>query len=491
MQLWFPFLTLIAAILGGFLVEGMTRPFVPGVSSVRRYILDTLLTGAQYGMWLGLCGTPVLAALLTTAITGCLVKGSNIKLAILGEPLLFSDVVAARSFLQHPKFYLFSIPLGSRILIVGGMVLLPVLLVTCSTLSPRPHMVGLACLLICLLALRAIPARQWAPVPDAARDITRLGLPGMLFLYWRRWREEIAMQPAAAPAVATKQQAIEDVVIVVQCESFANPADLFAASSPAPIRLPTLPSLSRAQSMASQWGTLAVSGFGAYTMRTEYGVLFGRNEDTLGFRAYDPFLTADRDTATALPAIMKQAGYDCLFVHPHDLRFYGRDQLMPLCGFDHLIGEESFSHTPRPDMPYTEDMAMAQHIGQLAENASGPTFIYAVTMENHGPWPARPPEGARGALGHYCRHVQNSDRMLGTLLDMMADTGKKGLLVFFGDHRPSIPGLVMPTAERGTPYVVVPFGQQEDLAVQTAPQTLTPAQLHHLILRGTVRKVAT
>ncbi|MBL7237555.1 MAG: LTA synthase family protein [Komagataeibacter hansenii] len=484
MQLWFPFVTLGATVISGFLVESMARPCISGFPPLRRCLLNALLTGAQYGAWLALCGTPVLAAVLTTALTLCLVIGSNIKLSILGEPMLFCDVVAARSFLQHPKFYLFSIPLSGRIAVVGGMIALPVMLVVFFTPALLPHIAG-GCLLIAgMLGLWAIPATRWVPTPDAQHDIGRLGLPGSLFLYWRCWRHEIAMQPEAAPPVTPSGKPAYDIVIVIQCESFARPGDLMAQQAHDPARIPVLPALARAETMASHWGTLHVSGFGAYTMRTEYGVLFGQEESMLGFRAYDPFLTAGRDTALSLPAIMGKAGYDCTFVHPHDLRFYARAQLMPACGFSHIVGEKAFPHTARPGMPYVEDMALAQEIGAVAAKAKGPAFIYAVTMENHGPWPATGPNGPQTAFDHYLRHLRNSDRMLGMLTDMLSQMGKKGLLVFFGDHRPSIPGMIIPTPQRGTPYVVIPVGTGTPAAPMK--QDLTPAQLHHLILRNTL-----
>jgi hypothetical protein len=56
--------------------------------------------------------------------------------------------------------------------------------------------------------------------------------------------------------------------------------------------------------------------------------------------------------------------------------------------------------------------------------------------------------------------------------------------VFFGDHRPSIPGVTTPAGDRDTPYVIVRFsagGGTVGRAVQ--PVDLTPDQLHHAILQ--------
>jgi hypothetical protein len=104
-----------------------------------------------------------------------------------------------------------------------------------------------------------------------------------------------------------------------------------------------LPGLARARADAWQWGNLNVSGFGAYTMRTEYGLIFGRDEEELGFRRYDPFLTATREVAHALPARLAVRGWRSLFLHPHDLRFYNRHRIMPAAGFAEMVGEEHFA----------------------------------------------------------------------------------------------------------------------------------------------------
>jgi hypothetical protein len=232
-----------------------------------------------------------------------------------------------------------------------------------------------------------------------------------------------------------------------------------------------------------QWGQLEDSCFGAYTMRTEYGVLFGRSEASLGFRRYDPFLTALGEASYALPARLKAAGWRSLFAHPHDLRFYGRDRIMPAGGFAELIGEARFTPPRANEGRYVTDAAVAERIVALATAATGPTLIYAVTIENHGPWAPDTSSEASAVSQGYLRLVRNSDAMLTTLLDGLATVGRPSLLVFFGDHRPSIPGVVSPGGPRHTPYVMVRLdGVSEVVPGDNRRVDLTPAELHHVIL---------
>jgi phosphoglycerol transferase MdoB-like AlkP superfamily enzyme len=323
-----------------------------------------------------------------------------------------------------------------------------------------------------------------APTPDAEADVRRHGLLPMLLIYWLRWRDSRDPPPCDGIDVQPLAQAPE-LVVVVQCESFADPAELFADPRLA------LPGLAAARNSAVQWGRLEVSGFGAYTMRTEYGVLFGRSEAALGFRRYDPFLTALGETSYALPARLKGAGWRSLFAHPHDLRFYGRDRIMPAGGFAELIGEQRFMPPVAHEGRYVTDAAVAGEIAALAAAATGPTLIYAVTIENHGPW-ALDASSQDGALSHaYLRLVRNSDAMLTTLLDRLAALGRSSLLVFFGDHRPSIPGIVTPGGPRHTPYVMVRLDEAGEIVPGDNRRVdLTPAGLHHAIL-GAVLGVGT
>ena len=265
------------------------------------------------------------------------------------------------------------------------------------------------------------------------------------------------------------------LVIVVQCESFADPVDLFGDPALA------LPGLTAARAAAWAQGGLMVSGFGAYTMRAEYGLIFGRDEPELGFRRFNPYLTAGRETSHALPGRLARTGWTSLFIHPHDLRFYGRDRLMPAAGFAELVGPEAFA--PPADGRYVTDAAVADVILARAAAATGPCFIHAVTIENHGPWPVDQRTGRGEVSSAYLALVRRGDAMLARLMAGVAALRRPAVLVFYGDHRPSIPGAVPPGGDRDTPYVVLRFGADgHPLPGEAGPRDRTPAQLHHALV---------
>ena len=170
-----------------------------------------------------------------------------------------------------------------------------------------------------------------------------------------------------------------------------------------------------------------------------------------------------------------------MFVHPFHRDFFDRARVFGRLGFDHLVMEEDFSDAPRVG-PYVGDVAVAERI--LAEVASGAgrTFLFSVTMENHGPWKPGRLAGIDAPLAQYLHHVANTGAAIERLIDGLA--GRRATLCVFGDHAPSLPDL--PPQASGpatTDYALFRFGRDGG----TAPGRvdLTAAQLG-CVLRAAV-----
>lgn len=453
---------------------------MPGGRSIAGIWLLSIMMAALFGLFLTCCGNVAVSAGLALGLLTLLVVASNAKHAMLGEPLLFSDLALIGAIFSHPQFYLSAVQIWQRIVAALVAIVLFTLLAWLFVPAVQMHLIGLgivfAALAILALSLKSPPIRQLARTPDAYADVMRHGLVPVLLLYWIRWKE--SRDPPPCPDLPRVPRAeAPELVIIVQCESFADPAELFADPRLA------LPGLTAARADAWQCGRLLVSGFGAYTMRTEYGVLFGIDEEALGFRRYDPFLTALGEASYALPSRLMAAGdWRSLFVHPHDMRFYGRDRIMPAGGFAELVGEDRFAPPAPGEGRYVTDAAMTEEIVALAAEATGRSLIYAVTIENHGPWA---PDGHPGGdlQQSYMRLVRKGDAMLSTLTERLGTLGRPALLVFFGDHRPSIPGATAPGGDRHTPYVMVRLDSSGRIFPgEKREADLTPAGLHHAIL---------
>jgi hypothetical protein len=410
------------------------------------------------------------STVLTVALLGILVLASNSKYAMLGEPLLFSDLALVGAIFRHPQFYLSAVPMWQRVGVTIAVAALMAVLAWLFVADVVAHAMGLAIALISLsvlaFTLRTASFANLARSPRHDIDVRKLGLTPTLMLYWLRWRATRDPMPCPPVARAAPQDAPK-LLVVIQCESFADPVELFGNQARA------LPELSAACANAWQYGALQVSGFGAYTMRTEYGVLFGREEGALGFRRYDPFLTALGESSYALPAQLGQ-GWRSLFI---------RDAIMPAAGFSELVGEDRFAAPTAEQGRYVTDAALTDEILRLARTSMQPTLLYAVTIENHGPWAPDARSGTDDLVGSYTRLAQKSDAMLGRLIAELATMGRSATLVFFGDHRPSIPGATDPGGDKHTPYVIVRIDRQgRFVRGENRRQNVTPAGLHHAML---------
>nr|WP_276556544.1 LTA synthase family protein [Gluconobacter cerinus] len=310
--------------------------------------------------------------------------------------------------------------------------------------------------------------------PDLKADIVRCGLLPVLFIYTLRWRATPSPAPAQPLPAREPDTDPAPFLIIVQCESFADPKDLVPNHPLAPLH-----NFERLKKNSDYYGALSVSGFGAYTMRTEYAVLCGRSEEELGFRAFDPFLTAQDEHTFGLPNRLAALYEKRLFVHPHDLRFYGRDCLMPALGFTKLVGPDDFTDAETAG-PYISDKAIGDYLHDRIVSAEKPELIYVVTMENHGPWDAGRLD-APDALTAWERHARNGDALLGSLDRTLRDCGRPAHLIFFGDHRPSIPGYVTPSKMRSTPFISLSYNTHETDAFPSV-SNIIPAELHNLIL---------
>lgn len=473
-------------LVAGLLIFDAFAAPRPSVGVIPRSAAGTgvllLAGGVMFGGLLGLTGAWLASAIVVVILAGAVTLISNIKRTVLGEPLVFSDFALIGAVFKHPQFYVSALHRWQIAVLAAGAMLLLTVIAGLTTAAVAGRFVGLslagAAAVSLMIWLRQDRWKELEIAPDAERDVLRHGLTAVLLVHWRRWRRLSDPPPCEVPCIASTDG---HLLIIVQCESFTDSAELFAEPALA------LPGLEAARAISLKSGGLQVSGFGAYTMRTEYGVIFGRSEDQLGLRRFDPFLTAKGEASWALPHRLSPDHWTSIFVHPHDLRFYGREELMPCAGFNDLIGEDSFASSPRDDGRYVADSAVSDKIFEIAAQAPGATMIYAVTIANHGPWPSAKPEGEVRNGGQYLELLRRSDAMLSRLITELPTLGRPVTLCFFGDHRPSIPNVSEPGQARHTPYIIASFEPDgTPITSDMKDEDLTPAQLHHAIL-DTVR----
>jgi phosphoglycerol transferase MdoB-like AlkP superfamily enzyme len=311
--------------------------------------------------------------------------------------------------------------------------------------------------------------------PRPNDDVARIGLLASLLAYtvaWRLERPSVLRQPCATQF---SLPAVYDAILVVQAESFVDLRRLGEAD----IRLPAF---DRLRQSAISAGLIEVASEGAYTLRPESSLITGWGFGEQGFDRFHPYLRPRRFAASALPRLLADAGWDTLFVHPHDGRFFRRRQAMAAFGFDRFADERSFAGARRVG-PYVCDHAVGEFlIGELAASAARqhPLFAYVVTMEAHDPYgPGRLPDPC-DPIQQYIHHIENADRMLAQLADALARNEQRVLLVFFGDHVPFLPSFADPFSDTRTDYFVVELGKTATRN-RVDIEVTRPEHLHALI----------
>lgn len=439
--------------------------------------------------WLGVWDRPILAAFACVVTLAVMSAISVMKRRLVDEPVVFSDFALLRLVVRHPDLYYTGFMAKPPFL--GGAIVFVAAVATWLWAEPA-LLSGWAALALvaCVLAFITIvwwaaglprPARllaRWVPEPAVETHAGRWGLLLTVVAYALRWRGQARDAPVAGtdlPAGLTEARSLApDRVVVVQLESFLDPPRLWVGQ-------PGLPGLARARDLALHHGPLGVPAHGAFTMRSEYAVLTGCSRAELGFRYLDPYLSTRDRAPPTLASRLAARGFTTVFLHPFRAGFFDRVRVVPRLGFARSLYEADFAGAERFG-PYVSDAALAARVLEEAGRTGGPTLVFAVTMENHGPWSA-------GRLAHepdptrqYRLHLANADRAITTLIDRLSSHPERTLLCLFGDHPPILPGIVA-AAQPETDYAVLLLGGGAPPTRSTAARPLAAHELGRLLAR--------
>ncbi len=302
----------------------------------------------------------------------------------------------------------------------------------------------------------------WLEPWSATATATHSGLVSSLLLYKMQYAQsQQKVDPAAAQKLINQSgqalqqhlQAVPDShseapdIVVVQSESFFDPSIVKGYE-----HSDFTPNLRRLAA-GGESGSLHVPTYGGGTIRTEFEMLTGLSLRYFGDMQF-PYLQMNGKVVPGLVRSLRAHGYRTIAVHGNDPGFWNRSTAFKALGFDSFVSQSSFPANAPMDGKYMADRAMTDEIMSQLKDAGPPQFVFAISLEAHGPYDDSPgiDEAARDAIPvpadvsgkaklevqNYLYHMQHADAELGRLAQLLAQRSRPTLLLFYGDHLPAL-----------------------------------------------------
>ncbi|WP_337759290.1 LTA synthase family protein [Anaerotignum faecicola] len=434
------------------------------------FLLGMLLIYLFFGAMVCLWKHVPLAALLTGLIFTIMPTVDFLKTEILKEHFLPWDMLLAKNADSFTTFLsALKIPTPLWWLWGGTVAYLAVLAILRPTLpiAWKKRVLGapilLGCLYLCTMngTVRAdyslLGLSSEAPT-DQTKNYTENGFLTAFVLnlsslnmgdpdnYSERYLEKAFAQ--YQPDEASGADFQNPDVIVILSESFWDPTTLKNVS----FTEDPIPNYRRILA-ENHGGSMVSCTFGGGTVRPEFEILTGMTTSMLpsGNVPYQQYVF---NNIYSYAREFKNQGYDTIGIHTYQKEFYERDRAYPLLGFDEMLGEYDLHAEQHFNSgPFLTDESLVEEIMyQLEQPHEKGVFIQGITMENHGLYlnkfdPSEwnidftsdtLSEEESNLLHNYCKGVSDSDAQLGRLYEYVMNREKPTVVLWYGDHLPTL-----------------------------------------------------
>ena len=237
-------------------------------------------------------------------------------------------------------------------------------------------------------------------------------------------------------------------MVVVLLESFIDPTEVnYLNFSEDPI--PNFRKLTENYTT----GHLTVPVVGAGTANTEFEILTGMSMQYFGTGEY-PYKTILKQTdCESIASNLSKLGYGTHVVHNNGGNFYSRANAFSMMGFDSFTSKELMNiqeYTPLGSWP-TDDILIKETTKAMDATPNQSDFVYTITVQGHGDYPTdkvltdpeirvsgAKDEASNNQWEYYVNMIHEVDKFIKNLTDTLAERGEDTIVVFFGDHLPSL-----------------------------------------------------
>ena len=235
-------------------------------------------------------------------------------------------------------------------------------------------------------------------------------------------------------------------ILFVQLESFFDTSE-FTSLQTSEDPLPNLRKMFQEYSS----GYFKVPSVGAGTANTEFEVLTGMNLRYFGPGEY-PYKTVLKDqVAESAATAFASFGYGTHAIHNNGGNFYSRAKVFNNIGFDSFTSKEFMNVLQTTENGWAKDDILLTHIQDALDSTEQQDFVFTISVQGHGNYPEEKlienpritvsgleSEAKNNAWEYYVNQVYEMDEFAGNLVKMMEERGEPTVIVFYGDHLPTM-----------------------------------------------------
>lgn len=232
-------------------------------------------------------------------------------------------------------------------------------------------------------------------------------------------------------------------------------------------------------------GTFYTTGFGGGTVRPEFEVLTGLTTDYMPAGCV-PYQYVN-ENLQSYPAMFRDMGYRTLALHPYLSNFYQRQAKYPYLGFDETYFEQDLYKIGEVEVSVRgkniSDDTFIDYITHFMDRSDKPTFLFGISMEAHQPYPQKFTEEefdlsvtdprldgeTLNIVRQYAQCVADADKALAKLVEWADSRERETVIVYYGDHAPSLGANYAAYVQTGTVADPAAFTAEERLLLQTTP----------------------
>ena len=200
-----------------------------------------------------------------------------------------------------------------------------------------------------------------------------------------------------------------------------------------------------------EYGWNYVSTRGGGTSTTEFEYLTG--DSMAHINGINPYSSFDFTGVPSMVSQLKAEGYHTIAMHPEAAVNWRRSTVYPKLGFDEFLSIDSFENSDRTVWNRVSDFGDYQKLIEIYEAQTTPSFIFNVTMQNHGGYDGLSELKADEVVEideeyreftdvqMYESLIAKSDKALEYLISYFEQVDKPVIICFFGDHQPTLNSL--------------------------------------------------